>query len=120
MDLRRNNLLGALLVSFVVLAAFATPIAAQDGGPPPLPIIYDGQVFLDGELIGDGTLTARVGDWVSDEVPVVDGAFRCARCLILGPPRFSYVGQQVTFHLAGHAEPPRPSRCDPAGARDSR
>ncbi len=93
---------GVLLV--VVLAAMVgvTNVAAQTGGPPPLPIIYQGEVFLDGEPVADGALSGRVGSWLSDTVPVTDGTFRCADpCLLIGPPTVDYVGQEVTFHLEG-------------------
>lgn len=91
------------LVAAVVMATQASsPANAQEAGFPPWPIIYDGTAELDGAPVANGTLTARVGDWTSVAVPVVDGAFRCADpCLIVGPPSFDYIGAQVTFHLEG-------------------
>ena len=95
-----------LLVILAAMQLLAAPAYAQDGGIPPWPIIYDGQVYLDGKLIHEGMLTAHVGDWMSTEVPIAGGVFHCAApCLIVGPPDFSYLGQSVTFHLEGIAEP---------------
>lgn len=95
-----------LLMILAAVQLLAAPAFAQDGGIPPWPIIYDGQVYLDGRLIHEGMLTAHVGDWVSAEVPIAGGVFHCAApCLIVGPPDFSYVGQSVTFHVEGIAEP---------------
>jgi len=95
-----------LLVILTAMQLLAAPAYAQDGSIPPWPIIYDGQVYLDGKLIHEGMLTAHVGDWASAEVPIVEGVFHCAApCLIVGPPDFSYLGQPVTFHLRGIAEP---------------
>jgi hypothetical protein len=100
-------LIATLLVfASAQLTLGATPVHAQDVGFPPWPVIYDGHVFMDGEPVSAGTLTARVGDWESLGVPVVNGLFRCADpCLIVGPPDFSYVGLPVSFHLAGEARP---------------
>lgn len=95
-----------LMFASAQLTLGVTPAYAQDAGFPPWPIIYDGHVFVDGELLREGLLTARVGDWESLSVPVVGGVFRCADpCLIVGPPDFSYLGQPVSFHLAGVAGP---------------
>jgi hypothetical protein len=90
-----------LLATLLYVTGLATPAAAQDAGFPPFPIIYDGTVEVDDVPLAAGTLTARVGDWTSVSVPVVDGRFACADpCLIVGPPTFAYVGREVTFHLA--------------------
>jgi len=78
----------------------ATVARAQAPEPPPLPIIFQGTVLLDGQPVADGSLSLHVGGWRSAHVPVVDGAFRCADpCLLAGPPSADYVGKQVTFHL---------------------
>ena len=93
-----------LLATIWLLAmSIGAPAAdAQEGGPPPLPMLFDGNVFRDGEPVASGTLTVRVGDWEGDAVPVVDGAFTCANpCLIAGPPSQRYIGELVTFHLDG-------------------
>lgn len=91
-----------MLTTLLMVALSLTPVSAQDAGFPPWPIIYDGTVEVDGEPLSSGTLTARVGDWTSVAVPVVDGRFACADpCLIVGPPTFEYVGAEVTFHLKG-------------------
>ena len=75
---------------------------AQEDGPPPLPLLFEGNVLLDGEPVASGTLTVRVGDWEGDAVPVVGGSFTCANpCLIAGPPSQRYIGELVTFHLDG-------------------
>ncbi len=98
---RRSAVL-ALLATLWLLVIVVAPVKAQDAGFPPWPIIYDGTVEVDGEPLSSGSLTARVGDWTSLAVPVVDGWFACADpCLILGPPTFEYVGAEVTFHLEG-------------------
>jgi hypothetical protein len=97
-----RSVISALVATLVLSALWVLPVSAQDAGFPPWPIVYDGTVELDGEPLESGTLTARVGDWTSTAVPVVDGWFACADlCLILGPPTFDYVGAEVTFHLDG-------------------
>ena len=90
-----------LVVLFLFSALMSIAIArAQAPEPPPLPIIFEGTVRLDDQLVADGLLTLHVGDWRSARVPVVDGAFRCADpCLLAGPPSTDYVGALVTFHL---------------------
>jgi len=104
--LRRKWLPGMLLLSVLVMMLSATSVTAQSDGPPPLPLIYQGEAFLDGEHVAVGSLTARVGDWVSDSVPVVDGIFKCgAPCLLVGPPTAKYIGLRVTFHLEGSEFP---------------
>jgi hypothetical protein len=106
MKIALGKRLTPLLVILAAMQLRAAPAYAQDGGIPPWPIIYDGQVYLDGKLIHEGMLTAHVGDWMSTEVPIAGGVFHCADpCLIVGPPDFSYLGQSVTFHLKGIAEP---------------
>ena len=97
----------------ILVAALAMLIAiwpgqahAQEGGAPPWPILYSGEVYFNDVLLqGNAQLTVRVGDWESKPVPVVDGRFRCADpCLIAGPPSQTYIGQRVTFHLSGEHE----------------
>ena len=92
-----------LAAVWLLTTALGAPAAhAQEDGPPPLPILFDGNVFLDGEPVASGTLTVRVGDWEGDAVPVVGGSFTCANpCLIAGPPSQRYIGELVTFHLDG-------------------
>jgi hypothetical protein len=100
-SLRRSWIL-AVLATTLMSIYWVLPVGAQDNGFPPWPIIYDGTVELDGEPLKSGMLHAEVGDWVSTEVPVVDGWFACADpCLILGPPTVDYIGTEVTFHLNG-------------------
>jgi hypothetical protein len=97
-----NRIVALFLLMALAIVVGATAVAAQGTEPPPLPIIYQGEVFLDGEHVGSGMLSARVGDWTSDFVPVTDGMFRCADpCLLVGPPKAIYVGEKVTFHLEG-------------------
>ena len=97
----RRWAIGPLMVALMA-AAWAGSAKAQEMSPPPLPIIYQGEVFFDQEPVQEGKLTGRVGDWESDTVPVLNGTFRCADpCLLIGPPSASYVGQKVTFHLQG-------------------
>jgi hypothetical protein len=108
MNVRNSSTATAVLVAMVltVLAATAGPASAQDAGFPPWPIIYDGTVEVDGEPLANGSLTARVGDWTSVAVPVIDGRFACVDpCLIAGPPTFAYVGATITFHLEGMEKP---------------
>ena len=72
---------------------------AQSGGPPLLPIIYNGTVYVDGVLgSGQQELTVWVGDWESNPVVVQDGQFQL---LIAGPPDSSYDGALSTFKLDG-------------------
>ena len=89
----------AVALALLVLAALAGTAHAQEGGSPPLPIRFEGEVSAGGKPVASGTLTLRVGDWESKPVQVEDGVFRC--CLIAGPPSGSYVGLPVTFHLDG-------------------
>lgn len=99
--IKERSRLAALVATLVLSALWVLPVSAQDAGFPPWPIIYDGTVELDGEPLAIGTLTARVGDWTSSEIPVVDGWFTCGDpCLIVGPPTVDYVGAEVTFHLS--------------------
>lgn len=93
---------GLLLLMTLVMLVGVTTVSAQGNDPPPLPIIYQGEVFLDGEHVPSGMLSARVDDWESAAVPITDGTFRCGDpCLLVGPPEASYVGKEVTFHLEG-------------------
>jgi hypothetical protein len=93
-----------MLVTIALLGVLAA--RAQDVDFPPWPIIYDGTVEVDGELLSSGMLTAHIGDWTSSAVPVVGGRFACGNpCLIVGPPTLAYVGSEVTFRLAGVERP---------------
>jgi hypothetical protein len=96
----------ALVAAMLVSASWLLPVRAQSGDFPPWPIIYDGTVMLDGDPLKTGTLSAQIGDWVSTEIPVLNGWFDCADpCLILGPPTSGYIGAEVTFHLKGIERP---------------
>ena len=97
----------AMLVTIALLGVLGVlPARAQDVDFPPWPIIYDGTVEVDGELLSSGMLTAHIGDWTSSAVPVVGGRFACGNpCLIVGPPTLAYVGSEVTFRLAGVERP---------------
>jgi hypothetical protein len=102
----QRSLLTTTLAVLALLMTYATPASAQDANFPPWPIITDGTVTLNGEPLTQGTLTARVRDWTSVSVPVVDGSFRCADpCLVIGPPTFDYIGSEITFHLVGVERP---------------
>jgi hypothetical protein len=72
--------------------------SATGGGIPPLPTVYQGQVYVDGDLYqkGDDQLTVKIGDWIGRAVPIKDGNFEN---LIAGPPNIGYVGMDTTFHL---------------------
>ncbi|MEX2598098.1 MAG: hypothetical protein WD533_00410, partial [Dehalococcoidia bacterium] len=105
-------MLGKRLVLAAVLLGLALWPAgafAQGESAPPWPLLYQGEVYVDGEpLSGNAVLTVRVGDWESKEVPVTGGTFRCADpCLIAGPPDSSYIGEPVTFHLNGEHQAAR-------------
>ena len=92
----------ALILTLITTILFISPVRAQDPGFPPWPIIMSGTVTLDDEALEQGSLTAKIGDWTSAEVPVVKGVFNCTDpCLILGPPSFDYIGSDVSFHLSG-------------------
>ena len=100
MDTRRFFALMAAWLTATLLAVLSTGAAlAQDAGPPPWPILLEGTAVVNGTA-ANGELTARIGDWESPDVPVVDGAFGCLPCLIIGPPTSAYVGQDVTFVLS--------------------
>lgn len=94
-------MLRAPALFLLTLGLLLTPALAlaQSAGPPLLPIIYSGTVYVDGVLLsGQRELTARVGDWESSPVLVQDGQFQL---LIAGPPDSSYEGALITFRLGG-------------------
>jgi hypothetical protein len=75
------------------------PLQAQEGGFPPWPVIYQGEVYVDGVLLeADAQLTVRVGDWESSPVVVRRGTFLN---LVAGPPSHAYDNERITFHLSG-------------------
>ncbi len=91
-------------VAIVFLLAFGLvgggAATEQQDGFPPWPIVLKGNVSLDGQSVGSGELSVRIGDWESKQVPVVKGTFRCSdQCLIAGPPSGSYIGELVSFVL---------------------
>ena len=89
-----------LFAALLWIALGAGSTRAQETEFPPWPLLFEGDVYLDGEPVAQGEVTIRIGDWEGARVPVVDGSFRCADpCLIAGPPSFDYVGEPVTFHL---------------------
>ena len=90
-------LAGASLVVMLLLPATALAQEGGEGGAPPLPIVYQGEVYVDGQLLTEAAeLTARIGDWESRPATVQDGAFDA---LVVGPPSVAYVGRDITFHL---------------------
>lgn len=103
--LRWRRVLLVLTLLLCTSAVLAAPTAlAQDAGIPPFPVLVTGSVTVDDEVPLDETmLTARIGDWESRPVAVVNGRFGDVPGLplIVGPPSDAYVGQQVTFHLDG-------------------
>lgn len=103
----RGCWVGLAITVIMLLSGLQTlPAHAQEGGFPPWPIILDGHVAIDGEPLENGKVTARIGDWTSVSVPVVDGWFACAEpCLIIGPPSAAYLDVEVTFHLENVKRP---------------
>ena len=91
------RLLAAVLLALV--AAGPAPQGEVDA-PPPWPLLLEGTALLDGAP-ADGALTAHIADWSSKPVPVANGRFGTPLGLIIGPPTAGYVGQSVTFRLAG-------------------
>ena len=90
-----------MAVTLVVVAGVlgAMPLQAQEGGFPPWPVIYQGEVYVDGVLLeADAQLTVRVGVWESNPVVVREGSFLN---LVAGPPSRAYDGEPITFHLSG-------------------
>jgi hypothetical protein len=100
MGMRRLFALTAALLGVLGTSVLWTGDAlAQDGGPPPWPILLEGTVVVNG-TVASGELTAHIDDWVSPGVTVVAGVFGCVPCLIIGPPTSTYVGKPVSFRLA--------------------
>jgi hypothetical protein len=74
-------------------------VQAQTEGPPPLPIVYQGNVYADSvPLTKDGELTVRIGDWESAAVQVQGGAYMH---LVVGPPSQDYIGEEISFYMDG-------------------
>jgi len=94
---RRVPLYVLLLVCW--LAATVSVANAQEGGPPPLPLVYaDLKANVAGEpVVNLGGVTVTVGDWSRRAERQPDGRY----LLIVSPPSQSYVGQEVTFELNG-------------------
>ena len=87
----------AALLALLLPAAALAQEDGQEGGAPPLPIVYDGEVYVDGELLQEeAELTVMIGDWESRPATVADGKFEA---LVVGPPSVAYVGREMTFHL---------------------
>jgi hypothetical protein len=90
-----------LPVLSIILGSLLTPTLAmaQSDGPPLLPIIYNGTVYLDGVLAsGQQELTLRVRGWESNPAVVQEGEFQS---LIVGPPDISYADEAITFWMNG-------------------
>ena len=89
----------SLGVGALAFLLWVSPTHAQTDGPPPLPIVYQGAVYVDGvALAEDAELTVRVGDWESTPAPARNGEYIN---LIVGPPNLDYIGEEVSFHLDG-------------------
>ena len=90
----------ALTAGLVALSVSASPVHAQVGTPPPFPIVYRGEVYVDGVLLSDreARLTVRVGDWESRPGLFSSSSGRLLS-LVAGPPDHSYIGLTITFHL---------------------
>ena len=98
--MRKSAVVALVLALLEAVMPGHDQLLAQDGGFPPLPILYRGEVYVDGELLlEEAELTVRVGDWESRPATVQqDGSFLA---LIAGPPSITYVDQPITFHLRG-------------------
>ena len=91
----------ALAAGFAALVMSAPPAHAQEGLPAPYPIVYQGDVYVDGALllVQEAELTLRIGDWESR--PALFGSRGELLSLVAGPPDFSYIGETITFHMGG-------------------
>ena len=86
------------LAGSIMFCLDPSPLYAEDTSSiPPLPIVYQGIVTVDGERPeGEHSLTVRIENWESNPVLVSDGEFIN---LIAGPPSVEYVGKVISFHL---------------------
>ncbi len=91
----------ALAAGFAALVMSPPPAHAQGGLPAPFPIVYQGEVYVDGVLLQDQEteLTLRIGDWESR--PALFGSQGELLSLVAGPPDRSYIGETITFHMDG-------------------
>ena len=95
--------LAALLA--VVLTGPVGQVHAQGGLlPPPLPVIYSGDVTVAGQSAVDGLAvvarqTALDGDTYQSKVQLTNGGRY--RNLAIGPPDIKYIGRAITFHIIG-------------------
>ena len=98
-----------LAVAFATLLGFNTYDGqVQSQQPPPFSaVIYDGWVTVTNDPTGlEGfTLSAKVGDWVSESVTIGDGTpdLNGFKNLTVNPPS-ELIGNQVTFLLNGEVE----------------
>ena len=98
-----------LAVAFATLLGFNTYDGqVQSQQPPPFSaVIYDGWVTVTNDPTGlEGfTLSAKVGDWVSESVTIGDGTpdLNGFKNLTVNPPS-ELIGSQITFLLNGTVE----------------
>ena len=101
-----RSLMGPWLVlGKVVLAGLSLGVApgyaasVMQAEPPPIPYIVQGEVFVEGYNLEEAaTLVARIDDWESVPVPVVNGEFVN---LLIAPPTRAYADKTVTYHMLG-------------------
>ncbi|MCH8991990.1 MAG: hypothetical protein IIA44_09620 [Acidobacteria bacterium] len=96
----KSSLLMVLATIVAVAAASTMSLGkAEAQGFPPSPVIYSGAVTItSGEDPSGLFITARVLDYESEPVEVLNGAYTA---LIVLLPDSTYAGQTVTFHLDG-------------------
>jgi hypothetical protein len=98
--MKRKTLWLTLLAVVAALSGsqlLAGRVAAQDF--PPQPVIYSGTVTVtSGEDPNGHLITARILDYESEPIEVVDGEYKA---LIVQAPDTTYVDKDVTFHLDG-------------------
>ena len=86
---------GVVIVGALVVAASA--VRAQE--QPVRPTTYNGSLTFDGQPLEDGVmLVARIDDYETTSVSSKDGRYQG---LVVQPPKQSYVGKTVTFHVEG-------------------
>ena len=94
--MRRDMWIAAGVTVFVAVAftLTATRDHASAQGLPPAPVTYSGTATAGGAPVPDGyVITARIGDYLSQPVPVKDGFY----AVQVAPPETRHVGRGITF-----------------------